>query len=93
MNRTLIWSASFVRASKHLLKRNHQAALDVEATLEVLSADAFDPRLKSHKLSGTFEDCWACKAAYDLRIIFEFVTNEGSEAIVLHTVGTHDDVY
>ena len=93
MNRTVIWSASFVRASKRLFKRNHQAALEVEATLEILSADAFDPRLRTHKLAGTFEVCWACKAAYDLRIIFEFVTNEGTETILLHTVGTHDEVY
>ena len=30
---------------------------------------------------------------YSLRILFEFVQHEGAEAILLQTVGTHDEVY
>jgi mRNA interferase YafQ len=36
---------------------------------------------------------WACSAGYDMRIVFEFVQYEGAEAILLQTVGTHDEVY
>ena len=32
-------------------------------------------------------------AAYDLRILFDFIHRDGRECIVLDTVGTHDDVY
>jgi mRNA interferase YafQ len=42
---------------------------------------------------GKFADRWACSAGYDLRIIFKFVQNEGSQAILLLNVGTHDEVY
>ena len=35
----------------------------------------------------------AARAGYDLRIVFELVEYEGSEAILLQTVGTHDEVY
>ena len=66
---------------------------DVEAALQVLAQDAFDPRLKTHKLSGDLAGVWACSAGYDLRILFEFVEHEGAEAILLLTVGRHDEVY
>jgi hypothetical protein len=51
------------------------------------------PRLKAHKLSGELEEVWACSAGYNLRNLFEFVEHEGDEAILLLTVGTHDEVY
>jgi mRNA-degrading endonuclease YafQ of YafQ-DinJ toxin-antitoxin module len=37
--------------------------------------------------------CWASSAAYDLRIVFEFVQHEEAEAILLLSAGTHDEVY
>lgn len=59
----------------------------------LLSEDAFHPKLKTHKLKGNLEGSWACSSGYDLRIVFEFVASEGSEAILLQTLGTHDEVY
>jgi len=75
------------------LKKHPQAAEDLEATLLLLSEDAFDPRLKTHKLKGDLDAVWACSAGYDLRILFELVQHEGAEAILLLTMGTHDEVY
>jgi len=68
-------------------------AEDIKAALEFLSEDAYDSRLRTHKLKGKLEGSWACSAGYDLRIIFSFVEHEGAEAILLETVGTHDEVY
>lgn len=93
MNRELIRSTAFIRAARRCLKKHPQAAGDLEATLLLLSDDAFDPRLKTHKLKGDLDDVWACSAGYDLRILFEFVQREGTEAILLLTMGTHDEVY
>lgn len=58
-----------------------------------LSSDAFHPSLKTHKLKGKLRGSWACSVDYDLRIVFEFVKHEGDDAILLETVGTHDEVY
>jgi mRNA-degrading endonuclease YafQ of YafQ-DinJ toxin-antitoxin module len=58
-----------------------------------MSADAFNPRLKTHKLKGDLAGSWSCTAGYDLRIVFEFVEHDGAEAILLQTIGTHDEVY
>ena len=91
--RELIRTAGFVRAARRSLKKHPQADSDLEDALELLAADAFDSRLKTHKLSGELSGVWACSAGYDLRILFEFDVNEGDEVIVLLTVGTHDDVY
>ena len=68
-------------------------AADVEASLQILAADAFDSRLKTHKLKGDLDGSWASSASRDLRILFEFVQHEGAEAILLLSMGTHDEVY
>jgi mRNA interferase YafQ len=34
-----------------------------------------------------------CSAGHDLRMVFEFVQHDGAEAILLQTVGTHNEVY
>jgi mRNA-degrading endonuclease YafQ of YafQ-DinJ toxin-antitoxin module len=78
---------------KRLIKRHPHVADDVRAALTLLEADAFHPSLKTHKLMGKLDGSWACSAGYDLRIVFSFVEHEGAEAILLETVGTHDEVY
>ena len=72
---------------------NSTAADQIEQALRLLSEDAFDPRLKTHKLKGKFADRWACSAGYDFRIIFRFEQSSNSPAILLLNVGTHDQVY
>ncbi len=93
MKRQLISSPAFLRAAKKHLKRHPQSHVAMQATLELLAKDAFDARLKTHKLKGNFAGVWACSVEYDLRVLFEFVTQSDKEAILLLTVGSHDEVY
>lgn len=93
MKRQLLRSSAFVRAARKLVKRNPGIADTLRSTLELLSEDAFHPRLRTHKLKGPLADSWACSAGYDLRLVFTFVESEGNEAILLQTVGTHEEVY
>lgn len=93
MTRNLLPSPAFLRAARRAVKKNPSLAQDIGAALALLAADAFDPRLRTHKLKGKLESSWACSAGYDLRIIFSFVQHEDSEAILLETIGTHDEVY
>ena len=78
MKRTLIRSSAFVRAAKQLLRKNPQLMTDMQTALTILSEDAFNPKLKTHKLKGYLEGSWACSGGYNLRIIFEFVQFDGS---------------
>ena len=93
MRRLLLRSAAFVRAASRLVKKNPETGPILHTTLESLAQDAFDPALKTHKLKGELAGSWACSAGYDLRIVFDFVQHQGSQAILLQTVGTHDEVY
>ena len=93
MTRFLLRSGSFVRRAKRIFQKHSQASRDLQSALELLAVDCFHPRLKTHKLKGELDGSWACSAGYDLRIVFDFVEYEGSEAILLLTVGTHEEVY
>jgi len=93
MIRPLLPSSAFTRAAKRIVKKQPAAAGAIESALEMLAADAFDARLRTHKLSGELAGSWACSAGYDLRIIFSLVKYRQSEAVLLETIGTHDEVY
>ena len=93
MTRALLRSTAFVRAARRLLKKQPHAADVLRSTLDQLAEDAHHPLLKTHKLKGELDGSWACSVGYDLRIVFEFVQHGGEEAILLQTIGTHDEVY
>jgi addiction module RelE/StbE family toxin len=86
-------SPAFARDLRAWLKSRPGTAAAAEATLEQLSADASHPSLRTHKLRGPLAGCWACSAGYDLRVVFEYVEHEESEAILLLALGMHDQVY
>lgn len=93
MTRPLIWGDGFVRDMRKLVKRKPKLAKTVNSVLELLEINPFHPQLKTHKLKGELQAKWSCSAGYDLRIVFELVQQQGAEAILLHTVGSHDEVY
>jgi len=76
-----------------MLKKHPRLDGRLRSVLEQLADDAFHQSLGTHKLSGDMEGFWSSEVAYDLRVIFTFVDSEGSEAILLQTIGTHDEVY
>jgi mRNA-degrading endonuclease YafQ of YafQ-DinJ toxin-antitoxin module len=78
--------------SRAVTRRNPRAAAAIEDVLGKLHEDAFDSRLRTHKLRGR-ENQWSCTAGYDLRIVFEFVMDQNVESILLLAIGTHDEVY
>ena len=75
------------------MKKHPEVGPTLEATFAALMEDAFQAVLKTHKLKGELAGSWACSAGYDLRLVFEFVQHEGTEAILLQNIGTHDEVY
>jgi mRNA-degrading endonuclease YafQ of YafQ-DinJ toxin-antitoxin module len=93
MSYILLRSTPFVRAARRFLKRNPAAAQDLQQALHQLSENPFHPALKSHRLKGALAGSWACSAGYDLRILFSFVRHDQQDAILLETLGTHDEVY
>jgi addiction module RelE/StbE family toxin len=93
VKRPLLRSTTFVKAARRLVRKRPESVEGLRETLQILSDDAFHPLLKTHKLKGKLSGTYACSVGFDLRIIFEFVSYQGEEAILLITVGTHEEVY
>ena len=89
----LLRSTSFIRAAKKYISKNPQASTDIADALRLMAADLSNARLKTHKLKGELKGSWACSAGRDCRIVFSIVQHEGKDAILLETVGTHEEVY
>lgn len=93
MRRVLLRSPAFARDLRAWLKSRPGSAAAIQVALDQLSADASHPSLRTHKLRGRLDGCWACSVGYDLRVVFEYVQHAGAEAILLLALGTHDEVY
>ena len=80
-------------ASTRFTKKHPEAEDEIRLVLTLLTEEAFLPKLRSHKLKRQLEGSWACSAGNDIRIVFKFVDYKGTEAILLETIGTHQEVY
>ena len=91
----IVWSNSFKRAFRKLIKKKPEFQDRIINALYLLSNDPFTPSLKSHKLTGSLQGLWSFSVAYDCRIIFTFAEDEDSEdsLIILIDIGSHDEVY
>jgi addiction module RelE/StbE family toxin len=91
----LVWTSAFTRAANRLVRRDPKLRQRIERTFLLLSQDAMDPALRSHKLKGELAGVWACSVDYDIRILYEFVLNPDTNQreILLLALGTHDEVY
>lgn len=93
--RVLIWSNTFVRSFKRLMRKQPDLHKEVAEALRLLARGPFVPQLETHKLKGKLSGSWACSVGYDLRIVFDFVKSEEHQEddIFLIAIGTHDEVY
>ncbi len=91
----LSWHNSFKIAFKKNTKNNLVLRQKIISTLELLQDNPFNPKLKTHKLHGKLQDCWASIVEYDCRIVFEFTLHPVSrnKIIALIDIGNHDEVY
>jgi addiction module RelE/StbE family toxin len=93
VNFVLLRSNIFIRNARKIVKKQPFLAQNIRETLDLLCVDPFQPRLRTHKLKGELKDSYARSVGYDLRIVFKFVEYEQKQAILLESIGTHDEVY
>jgi mRNA-degrading endonuclease YafQ of YafQ-DinJ toxin-antitoxin module len=93
MKHVLLLSENFKRAVRRTTKGQPWLTKKISRALELLEADPYQPKLRTHELTGVLGESWACSADYDLRIVFDFTTHQGQPAIRLKDIGTHDEVY
>jgi len=96
LTRNLVFTKTFDKSYKKFTGKDHRLKEAIEKALRKLYHNAFDPSLKTHKLSGKLIALLACSCGYDCRIIFTIEKDSSfpdRENIVLLDIGTHNDVY
>jgi addiction module RelE/StbE family toxin len=58
--------------------------------VELFKNNPFDPKLRTHKLSGKLKDLWSFSIEYDLRVIFSFAEQN---KVIFVDIGGHKEVY
>ena len=84
------FSSLFRRGFRKRIKGNVDLEAKFWQRLEQFTGDPFDPRLKTHKLSGSLKELWSFSVDYDARVLFYF-TEDGNAVFV--DIGSHDEVY
>ena len=96
MHYQLVLTKPFEKAYKKFAGKNQLLKANIHKALEILTANPYEPSLRTHKLSGKLAAYLACFCGYDCRIIFTIEKDleiPAQENIVLLDIGTHDNVY
>ncbi len=88
---TLRQTTHFARAFRRFAKAHPELRDATNDVLGQLASDPFAPRLRLHALSGRLAGKQAVSINFSYRIVL-CVEVKDSE-IILHDVGSHDDVY
>ena len=86
----LIWDQGFKRRYKKRVKNNTELKTKFWESIELFTKEPFNPRLRTHKLTGKLSGLWAFSIDYDCRVIFKFLNDH---EVLLIDIGTHDEVY
>jgi addiction module RelE/StbE family toxin len=79
----IYYSRRFAKKYKRL---PNKIKLLAEIKENLFRKNPFDPRLKTHRLTGNLQDYWSFSIDHHYRIIFEFAKED---IIWFHSVGTH----
>ena len=86
----IAFSSSFKRAFKKKIASDPDVEARFWEKVEAFKSNPFDPKLRTHKLSGKLKDLWSFSVEYDLRVIFYFVD---SHRVYFIDIGAHKEVY
>ena len=86
----IVPTSAFRKAFKRKLRGNKNLEERFRDRVAIFQENPFDPKLKTHRLSGQLHDLWSFSIDYDIRIVFSFV--EPNQALFVD-IGTHEEVY
>jgi len=91
MTFALVTTQHFERRARKFLRKHPDLRPVLRNTLDQLSRDPFEPRLKLHALAGPLAGVQAVSLTHSYRITLILTITE--QEIVLLDLGTHDEVY
>lgn len=77
------YTSRFEREAKRV---SRELRPHVEERVHLFRNNPFDPRLKTHKLTGSLREFWSFSIDYRNRIMFEFL---GKGRVLFHSIGDH----
>jgi addiction module RelE/StbE family toxin len=86
----ITWDQGCKRVYKKKVKNNDEQKKKFWHAMKLFSNNPFNPRLRTHKLTGKLEGLWAFSYSYDCRVIFKFINKD---EVLLIDLGSHDEVY
>jgi mRNA-degrading endonuclease YafQ of YafQ-DinJ toxin-antitoxin module len=91
MSFALITTQHFERRARKFLRKHPGLRQALRDTLDDLSRDPFQAKLKLHPLSGNLAGVQAVSLTYSYRLTLLLRVTE--QEVVLLDIGTHDEVY
>jgi len=91
MSFALVATQHFERRARKFLRKHPDLRQALRDTLDDLSRDPFQPKLKLHLLSGNLGGVQAVSLSYSYRLTLQVMVTE--QDVVLLDIGTHDEVY
>lgn len=85
-----IWDSNFKRTYKKKIASDDRIKAKFKEAINLFSDNPFDPKLKTHKLSGMLKNCWAFSVDYNKRVVFKFLEDN---KVLLIDIGSHEEVY
>jgi len=85
------FSNSFRKAFEKRIK-SAETKTEFWVRLDLFIKDPFDPKLKTHKLSGKLKNLWSFSIENDVRVVF-FFTDDKPKRAVFVDLGSHNEVY
>jgi mRNA-degrading endonuclease YafQ of YafQ-DinJ toxin-antitoxin module len=86
----IAFSSSFKRAFRKRVQGKASLEARFWERVTIFQNNPFDPKLKTHKLSGQLKDLWSFSIEYDVRVIFSFIDDKKALFV---DIGTHKEVY
>lgn len=86
----IVLTSSFRKAFKRKIRGNKKLEQRFRDRVAIFQNNLFDPRLRTHQLSGQLQGLWSFSVDYDVRIVFSFVD---TKKVLFVDIGTHEEVY
>lgn len=90
--KNLIWTPKFIKSTNKFIGKNPELVPLFKERIKQIEENPFEPALKTHKLKGNLSSFYSASLNFNFRILFQF-DPDNSENIILHIIGSHDEVY